>query len=38
VVGGRGKMAVSGTLRPDGGAVLLDGYCSFDTKLVRRQP
>jgi hypothetical protein len=37
VVGGGGTMAVSGTLRPDGGAVLLNGYCRFDTKLVRRQ-
>ena len=38
VVGGRGKMTVTGTLRPDGGVVLLEGYCRFDTKLVRRQP
>jgi hypothetical protein len=36
VVGGRGKMTVSGTLRPEGGVVLLEGYCRFDTKLVRR--
>jgi hypothetical protein len=36
VVGGRGKMNVTGTLRPDGGVVLLEGYCRFDTKLVRR--
>lgn len=37
VVGGGGTMAVTGTLRPDGGAVLLNGYCRFDTKLARRQ-
>jgi hypothetical protein len=36
VVGRRGKMTVTGTLRPDGGVVLLEGYCRFDTKLVRR--
>jgi len=37
VVGGGGTMAVTGTLRPDGGAVLLNGYCRFDTRLARRQ-
>jgi hypothetical protein len=36
-VGGGGKMTVIGTLGPDGGVVLLEGYCRFDTKLVRRQ-
>jgi hypothetical protein len=36
VVGGRGRLTVTGTLRPDGGVVLLEGYCRFDTKLVRR--
>ena len=35
-VGGGGTMHVSGTVRPDGGAVLLNGYCRFETKLIRR--
>ena len=35
-VGGGGSMQVSGTLRPDGGAVLLNGYCRFETRLTRR--
>ena len=38
VVGHRGKMTVTGTLRQDGGDVVLEGYCRIDTKLVRRQP
>jgi hypothetical protein len=36
-VGGGGTMSVSGAVRPDGGRVLLDGYCRFDTALARKQ-
>ncbi len=37
VVGGGGRMNVSGTLRPDGGDVLFEGYCRFETRLAKRQ-
>ncbi len=37
-VGGGGTMSVNGSLGPNGGSVLLDGYCRFETKLARRQP
>lgn len=36
-VGGGGTMNVSGMVAPDNAAVLLDGYCRFDTKLSRKQ-
>jgi len=36
-VGGGGTMSVSGSVRPNGGTVLLDGYCRFDTALSRKQ-
>ena len=36
-VGGGGTMSVSGTVQPNGGRVLLDGYCRFDTALSRKQ-
>jgi hypothetical protein len=35
-VGGGGTMSVMGTLQPNGGHVLLDGYCRFDTALARK--
>jgi hypothetical protein len=35
-VGGGGTMSVSGAVRADGGRVLLDGYCRFDTALSRK--
>lgn len=35
-VGGGGTMSVSGTVQPNGGHVLLDGYCRFDIALSRR--
>ena len=35
-VGGGGTMSVSGSLQPNGGRVLLDGYCRFDTPLSRK--
>lgn len=37
VVGGGGTMAVTGNVGPNGGAVLLDGYCRFSAPLARRQ-
>lgn len=36
-VGGGGTMSVTGTVQPNGGHVLLDGYCRFDTALARKQ-
>jgi hypothetical protein len=35
-VGGGGTMNVSGTVGPNGGRVLLDGYCRFETALARK--
>jgi hypothetical protein len=29
-------MNVSGTVGPNGGRVLLDGYCRFETALARK--
>ena len=37
-VGGGGTMSVNGSVGPNGGSVLLDGYCRFQTMLARRQP
>ena len=34
-VGGGGTMNVSGAVGPNGGRVLLDGYCRFETALAR---
>lgn len=36
-VGGGGTMSVSGALQPNGGRVLLDGYCRFDTALAPKK-
>jgi hypothetical protein len=36
-VGGGGTMSVTGTVQPNGGHVLLDGYCRFDTALAPKQ-
>ena len=35
-VGGGGTMSVSGAVGPNGGRVLLDGYCRFETALARK--
>ena len=36
VVGGGNIMEVSGTIGPDDGKVLLDGYCKFGGKLTKK--
>lgn len=35
-VGGGGTMSVSGSVGANGGRVLLDGYCRFETALARK--
>lgn len=36
VVGGGGSMDVTGAINDKDGHVLLDGYCKFDFKLMRK--
>lgn len=36
VVGGGGTMYVSGKVAPDGGTILLDGYCKFGGPLKKQ--